>query len=271
MVHVKLDGKVQPDGHARCGVAVMAKASIPGHAKTRLVPPLDHAEAAAFNTAFLGDVFANIRAAAKRVSIGSYAAYGPPGSEKFFHDTLPAEAGFFECWSGDFGACLRDATWELFARGHEGAVVLNADSPTLPTDLLVETAERLCEPGDRAVLGPSDDGGYYLLGLKRRHERMFQDIDWSTDRVAEQTLARARELGLPVHVLPVWYDVDTAAALRTLHGELFGSRPCGPAALRPNHAAQTATLMSALLTHADLAGRLGVREHGGLAVEGCRG
>ena len=113
--------------------------------------------------------------------------------------------------------------------------MLNADSPTLPTELLVLTAELLAAPGDRAVLGPSDDGGYYLLGLKRRHERMFQDIDWSTERVAAQTLARAGELGLPIHVLPTWYDVDDAATLRRLHGELFD----GPAVrarcdLRPN-------------------------------------
>jgi glycosyltransferase A (GT-A) superfamily protein (DUF2064 family) len=89
-------------------------------------------------------------------------------------------------------------------------VVLNSDSPTLPTALLVETAEVLARPGDRAVLGPSTDGGYYLLGLKYAHARMFEDITWSTEQVAEQTLARARELGLDVHTLPACYDVDDA-------------------------------------------------------------
>lgn len=244
------------DAPPRCGVAVMAKASIPGRAKTRLVPPLDHDEAAAFNTAFLRDVFANIGAAGGRASIGGYAAGGPSGSEAFFDDILPAGATYFECWFGHFGTCLRHATWELFDRGHESAIVLNSDSPTLPTELLVRTAEALALPGDRAVLGPSDDGGYYLLGLKQRHERMFEDIEWSTEHVAEQTRARAGELGLEVEVLPVWYDVDDAAALRTLHGELFKNRPYAQGILRANEASCTAELMRTLIDRSDLERRL---------------
>ena len=101
-------------------------------------------------------------------------------------------------------------------------MVLNADSPNLPTALLIETAAILARPGDRAVLGPSSDGGYYLLGLKTAHRRMFEDIAWSTGGVAAQTLERAREIGLEVHSLPVWYDVDDMEGLSRLHGELFG-------------------------------------------------
>ncbi len=100
--------------------------------------------------------------------------------------------------------------------------MLNSDSPTLPTALLIETAEVLARPGDRAVLGPSSDGGYYLLGLKAAHRRMFEDIAWSTERVAAQTLERAREIGLEVHSLPVWYDVDDVDGLRRLNAELGG-------------------------------------------------
>lgn len=241
-----------------CGVAVMAKASIPGRAKTRLVPPLSGDEAAAFNTAFLKDVFANIAAAAGEAPIAGYAAGGPAGAEAFFRDTLPPEARYFDCWFANFGECLRHATWELFSRGHDGAVVLNSDSPTLPTGLLVRTAEILAEPGDRAVLGPADDGGYYLLGLKHRHDRMYQGIDWSTEHVAQQTLARAEELGLPVHILPTWYDVDNRTALQTLHGELFEGRPFDRGGLRANEARHTAELMRRLLFESDLAYRLGI-------------
>lgn len=243
---------------ARCGVAVMAKASIPGRAKTRLVPPLVAEEAAAFNTAFLRDVFANILTAGRVSSIQAYAAYGPVGAGAFFDTILPAGVRPFECWHGHFGDCLRHAAWEQFDRGHDGAVVLNADSPTLPTGLLVETAQALARPGDRAVLGPSDDGGYYLLGLKARHARLFEDIDWSTERVAAQTRARAREIGLAVHELPVWYDVDDAAALRTLHGELFEGRGFGDGTLRPNRAVHTERLMTDLLARSGLGVRLGL-------------
>src|SRR5439155_16450560 len=135
-------------------------------------------------------------------------------------------------------------------------VVLNSDSPTLPTSLLVETANVLAQPGDRAVLGPASDGGYYLLGLKQAHPHIFDDIAWSTSRVAEETLARAREIGLDVHVLAPWYDVDDTSALRALHAELNGGHPFDDA-LSPHWASHTAELMRSLLRTTDLAQRLG--------------
>jgi uncharacterized protein len=232
------------DAAACCGIAVMAKASLPGRAKTRLVPPLDYDDAAALNTAFLHDVFDNILLAASRAapdaSIAAYAAYGPPGSEDFFRSRFPA-VDLIEAWLTDFGACLLHAIEQMFARGHKAAVVLNADSPTLPAALLNETAAALARPGDRAVLGPSSDGGYYLLGLKAAHRRLFEDIAWSTERVAEQTRERAGEIGLELHVLPEWYDVDDVASLRRLHAEIFD----GPAPM-PRRARHSAALLRAL-------------------------
>ena len=82
-----------PDAIAGCGIAFMAKASEPGRAKTRLVPPLTFEEAAALNTAFLQDVADNVLAAAKHAGIAGYAAFGPPGSEAFFQRTLPPAFG----------------------------------------------------------------------------------------------------------------------------------------------------------------------------------
>ena len=242
---------------AGCGIAFMAKASAPGRAKTRLVPPLTFDEAAALNTAFLQDVADNVLHAARQAAphggIVGYAAYGPAGAEDFFHRTLPAAIGLIGAWWPDFGDCLFHTIEEIFARGHGAAVVLNSDSPTLPTTLLIETAAALAQPGDRAVLGPSSDGGYYLLGLKAPHRRLFEDIAWSTERVAEETQQRAREIGLEVHALPVWYDVDDADGLRRLSAELDGA---GAArrhdAYAPRYAAQTAKLMR----------RLGGREFG---------
>ena len=144
---------------------------------------------------------------------------------------------------------------EIFVRGHAAAVVLNADSPTLPTALLNETAEMLARPGDRAVLGPSSDGGYYLLGLKAAHRRMFEDIAWSTERVAEQTRERAREIGLDMHVLPEWYDVDDVGRLRRLHAELRRTRADEPRPacrhVAPHHARHTAALLNRLWPDGD--------------------
>jgi glycosyltransferase A (GT-A) superfamily protein (DUF2064 family) len=200
-------------GIASCGIAVMAKASAPGRTKTRLVPPLTSQEAAAFNTAFLQDISANMLAAGKVWHIQPYMAYGPPGPESvaFFRDALPDEVKLLEAWWPDFGDCLYGAIDQLLALGHASAVVLNSDSPTLPTSLLVETAEVLSHPGDRAVLGPSTDGGYYLLGLKApsppvRGRYVEHRSGW---RKAD---ARARRRDrLHVHLLPAWYDVDDGA------------------------------------------------------------
>ena len=238
----------------------MAKASAPGGAKTRLVPPLSYEEAAALNTAFLRDVTDNILLAARHAtpsaSIAAYAAYGPPGSEHFFRRNFAAPIGLIPAWLPNFGDCLYHTISGIFARGHAAAVVLNADSPTLPTALLNETADMLAQPGDRAVLGPSSDGGYYLLGLKTPHRRMFDDIAWSTERVAEQTLERAHEIKLEVHLLPEWYDVDDVDCLRRLHGEICRPRPLNlqPDSRRrqPHHARHTAALFDRLWPDGDL-------------------
>jgi rSAM/selenodomain-associated transferase 1 len=198
----------------------MAKASHPGRTKTRLSPPLSLERAAELNTVFLRDIADNVRAASARTEIDCYMAYGPPGSAPFFEHHLGSDVGLLEVWLPNFGDCLLHTVRSLLAWGHESAIVLNSDSPTLPTAVLVDAAEALAEPGDRMVLGPCDDGGYYLLGIKQPHRRLFEEVTWSTDRVFAQTLARAAELGLVPEVLPRWYDVDDAAALERLRREL---------------------------------------------------
>jgi glycosyltransferase A (GT-A) superfamily protein (DUF2064 family) len=205
---------------AACGIAVMAKASIPGHSKTRLVPPLTYEEAAACNTAFLRDIAENILAARAEVSVAGYLAFGPPEYRSFFQAVMPVEIGLIDAWHPRFADCLALTALELLQQ-HQGAILLNCDSPTLPTSVLVESAHALMQPGDRIVLGPARDGGYYLLGLKAKHVRLFEDISWSTERVARETLARAAELGVPVHTLPQWYDVDDGETLKLLTSELF--------------------------------------------------
>ena len=233
-----------------CAIAVMAKASEPGRTKTRLAPPLSLEEAAQLNTVFLKDIVENIARAAETTPIATYLAFGPPGSERFFYDELPPVDGLIEAWLGDFGKCLSATTEGLFARGHAAACVLNSDSPTLPTTILIDIAQRLAAPGDRAVIGPADDGGYYVLGLKAAHRRLFEDIDWSTERVFEQTLQRAEEIGLPVEILPTWYDVDDGESLRRLRKDLFDPDEAAAPHLTPNLARHTRALLERMM-HAE--------------------
>lgn len=210
-----------------CAIAVMAKAPRIGEVKTRLVPPLSPAEAAELSAHFLKDISDNILAAAQLQPIDGYMAYSPAGSEALFRSLLPPGIALLPPRHNGLGASLYDAAEDLLAAGYGAACLVNADSPTLPTAVLAEAAGAIRAPGDRLVLGPAADGGYYLIGLKRSHRRLFEDIDWSTERVFSQTVERAAELVLETVTLPVWYDVDDFSSLRRLSDELRGASSAG--------------------------------------------
>ena len=116
---------------------------------------------------------------------------------------------------------------DLLERGHAGAIAIDSDSPTLPMTFVVEAATMLADARCDVVLGPCDDGGYYLVGLRSSEPALFNGIPWSTDAVFAMTLDKARGLGLAVHVLPRWFDVDTEGDLQRLHAELTAGPP-GP-------------------------------------------
>jgi rSAM/selenodomain-associated transferase 1 len=208
-----------------CAMAVMGKASVPGRAKTRLIPEIGAENAARLNTAFLQDITANLLQAGTQMPISAYVAYGPAGAEQFFRDHLPDQVRLVESSLPDFGGCLFHAITTMLDRGHFAACVVNADSPTLPTGYLIEAARQLALPGDRAVLGPSTDGGYYFLGIKAPHRRLFEEIAWSTPSVAAQTRCRAIELGLELITLKSWYDVDDGMSLKQLMSEISQPPP----------------------------------------------
>ena len=236
----------RPPGPDCCAIAVMAKASIPGRTKTRLVPPLTLEQAAALNSAFLDDVAENLALAAKHAPIASFMAFGPPGSAPFFEDRLSRDIGLLEIWSPDFGDCLFETVRQLLDLGYGAACVLNSDSPTLPTNRLIEVSRALMPSGDRAVLGPSTDGGYYLLGLKRPHRRLFQDVRWSTGVVAAQTRERAAEIALELVDLESWFDVDDIATLNRVATSLDDEGRVGYAA------PHTAAALRSLLPQSDI-------------------
>jgi rSAM/selenodomain-associated transferase 1 len=214
----------------------MVKAPRSGEVKTRLVPPLVAEEASLLSGCFIRDILANLLTASQSVPVDCYAAYSPAGSEALFRDLLPPQVRLLPPRNLGLANSLPDAIEDLIALGHDGACLVNADSPTLPTSLLVEAVMTLRTPGDRVILGPATDGGYYLIGLKHPHRQLFQDIDWSTERVYRQTVERAASLGLEVVTLPAWYDVDDAISLDWLCRELFaGQRP--PQCLRDGYLA----------------------------------
>jgi uncharacterized protein len=250
-----MSGAAGTELSAACAMVVMAKASIPGAVKTRLVPPLTPEQAASLNTAFLRDAADALLAAQSLADITGCMAYAPKGSEEFFRDTVPS-CVLVEAAASDLGACLLHAATTMLDAGYGSVCLLNSDSPTLPVGHLVAAATILAAGGERCVLGPSTDGGYYLLGMKQAHRRLFQDVAWSSERVLLQTLARAAELELPVVTLPSWYDVDDPDGLRVLVGELLHDRPFRAVGRDAPRAHFTRRCLKTLNESADLARKL---------------
>ncbi len=234
------------------GVAIMAKAPRAGLSKTRLMSLLSGEEAAALSGAFLRDVTQNLADAAPSRAV-PYVAYAPAGAEALFDGLLAPGTRLLladgQCGAPPgvqgFGRCLLHAMQALFERGHSAACVLNADSPTLPARLLRQAVALLEQPGHRAVMGPAEDGGYYLLGARLPSASLFAGIEWSTDRVAGQTRQRALADGLEFLELDPWYDVDEPAALVRVMRELASPGDCYPA-----------PATAACVTRLDLAARL---------------
>jgi glycosyltransferase A (GT-A) superfamily protein (DUF2064 family) len=148
------------------------------------------------------------------------------GDEAAFDGLLPEGFALISQRGDAFGERLLAAAEDILACGFGAVCLIDSDSPTLPQAALVQAVDELLRPGDRVVLGGSDDGGYYLIGLKRAHKEPFERITWSTASVYAETVERCREAGIELVELPVWYDVDDAETLAVLERELVeGVRP----------------------------------------------
>jgi uncharacterized protein len=233
----------------RCALALMTKAPRAGKVKTRLVPPLMNEEAAELNRCFLRDTATAISAACRGLTARKrthpvacgIAVYTPIGAESDYADILPTHFSLLRQRGGDFGERLYFAAEDLFKCGFETVCLIDSDSPTIPTENFLRAVELLSSPDDRIVLGPCDDGGYYLIGLRQLHREVFEEIDWSTERVFEQTKQRAAQIGLEVCELPRGFDVDDRATLHRLCDELLGE------SARDNVAPETKEFLRKLL------------------------
>lgn len=230
-------------------LAIMCKAPISGESKTRLCPPLKPDEAAALSRCFIADVAATVAAVSAEGGAQGYALITPTGEGAAFAGLLPDTVPVRGQCGPDLSARLVHAVREMLAAGHSGVCLINADGPTLPAGLLARAAAVLAEPEAGVVLIPAIDGGYALVGLKRDKPLLFADIPWSTSQVLAQTLARAAALGLPVSLLPPWYDVDDTAGLELLCHELFGGGafPLAGSGLEGAPAPRTAAFLEDLL------------------------
>jgi rSAM/selenodomain-associated transferase 1 len=211
------------DAVSVAAIGIICKAPQPGRAKTRLATAIGAVAASELSACFLRDVAAAIDAVPETLGRRGYGVYAPAGVEHIMRDLLPATFGLLLQVGDDLGDVLFGAARDLLSDGHDCVLLVNGDSPTLPARFLVQAIETLREPGDRMVLGPASDGGYYLIGLKHAHRRLFTEIAWGTETVARSTCERAAEIGLAMTLLPEWYDIDDIEALGWLKDELAGN------------------------------------------------
>ena len=203
-----------PSHPQREALVVFAKAPVPGQVKTRLTSVLSEAGAARLYEAFLRD------------ALGQYAALGPDvrlywGSplEAVPDELVPEGVSPFVQRGGGLGARMQRAFLETFAAGYERIVIVGTDHPTLPSAFIEEAFAALREPLSIAI-GPSEDGGYYLLGMNEFYPQLFAGMRYSHADVLAETLARVSQTSATLTVLPMWYDVDTPEALDRLRSDL---------------------------------------------------
>lgn len=209
--------------HAKqAAVGIICKTPISGASKTRLAPSVGVDGATELATAFLRDVAAAIEHVPECCGRRGYAVYAPEGSEATLRPLLPPGFGLLCRRGATLEDVLLGATRQLLEAGHDAVILVNGDSPTLPPMTIAAAIAVLRRPGDRVVLGPASDGGYYLIGLKLPHAELFRDIPWSTPAVLDRTLERARGIGLETALLPYWYDIDDIETLRILITEISG-------------------------------------------------
>ena len=206
------------------GLAIMAKAPLVGAVKTRLCPPLRPPEAAELARSFLLDTVDRVRMVAGARPI---MAYAPVEAQAQFEEAAPGFA-LIPQRGGDLGERQLHLIEEILGLGLQAALVIGTDSPTLPRECLDEAVSLVMAPDVDVVLGPTEDGGYYLIGMRAPCPALFENMPWSTPTVLSRTLERAQRLGLRVACLPTWFDVDTGADLERLRVELEAAPGASP-------------------------------------------
>jgi hypothetical protein len=182
----------------------------PGSVKTRL--DLDAQSAAGLYRCFVEDTVS----AFEKGDYSFRIAFHPPPAEEKTVKWLGKGRSFFQQEGDDLGQRLKNSFKRVFSGGVEEAAVMGSDSPDLPPDFVRDALDSLGEFD--AVVGPSQDGGYYLIGFRKEafYPAALEGIEWSTNTVFEKTLLKLTEAGRTVRVLPYWRDVDTASDLLDL-------------------------------------------------------
>jgi rSAM/selenodomain-associated transferase 1 len=201
-------------------LGIFAKQPTPGHVKTRLAAATSPEFAAQVADAMLRDTLDRLAA----IDAERWLVFTP-------NDTSPTMIQFageryqlISQGDGDLGQRLERFFRARMCEGANRVVVVGADSPTLPVDFVVQAFDEM-QRAD-VVLGPANDGGYYLIGCTRRVPAAFDGIDWGSSTVLSETIARL-DAATRFAQLPTWYDVDTLEDWQMLKGHVAALRKAG--------------------------------------------
>lgn len=187
-------------------LVIVAKEPVPGKVKTRLSSHLSARQAAQLYSLSIQDMVEEMT----HLTGNSLAiAYTPEMAAPVFKKMIPQTIRLFTQQGVDLGERLANIFQRMFDEGYDQVHIVNSDSPDLSNHLVKQSMTLLNNPQTDAVFGPCDDGGYYLVGLRRPIPELFTQIPWSTDEVLQKTLERAQQLGLHCNLLGAWYDIDT--------------------------------------------------------------
>lgn len=225
-------------------VIVFAKNPIPNAVKTRLIPRLSPEQAATLYTAFLTDW---CEALAELPDADLVIAYTPADAQPDLQALIGDDAIYIPQTGAGLGERLISATQWAAEHGYTKILLVGSDSPTLPISYISEALTLL--DSRNIVIGPSTDGGYYLIGfsvetLATTIPRVFEDIAWSTVEVFQQTVEHIHASEATLGLLPPWYDIDRAEDLAFLHAHISAMRLAGG----PVQAVRTESLLTKLFS-----------------------
>ena len=201
-------------------IIMMVKAPLPGFAKTRLTPPLTTVDAAALSLCFVQDVVTS----ALTVGANLIVAFTPAEGRSVLGAALPQNVLWLQQQGANLGERLDSVINHAAESAFSPIVVLGADSPTIPPSLIENALHVLTTGAAEIVLGPTTDGGYYLIGFRKPDSAVLRNVTWSSPSTFEQTVRNIKQLELSLFTLPQWYDVDTFADLNFLANELRTDR-----------------------------------------------
>jgi uncharacterized protein len=201
---------------------IFAKNPIHGKVKTRLTPHITPAKAAELYESFILDTISNtLKLKCDRITV----AFSPGYAEKTFRRLCGQSVDYLPQIGHNLGERMKNAFKHSFDTGFKRTVIIGTDSPTLPLSYIQKAFDVLEEVP--VTIGPTFDGGYYLIGLSEQDDAIFDDIEWSTPGVFSQTLTKIKTANKPLYVLSPWYDVDTPDSLEFLRSHLLAMKLSG--------------------------------------------